>query len=205
MQWTGDVGDYGMTGKAQWVRIWRAQGWSIEELAQYFGVPSSVIIQVLECRQYRRPRFSRALPAAEKERRRVARAREREARARQREKAKPKARARRWLLDDWRFKDDIGSDGTVELLAPLAAAELVHQASAAEISATMLEPPALEPWAGPTSPHASAGKARKITAAILATAVKLHQDGRSWPAIARELGCHRMALYHARKRSSGNL
>jgi len=56
-------------------------------------------------------------------------------------------------------------------------------------------PPIAESWG---SVHASGP--RKITPAVLAAAIKSHQDGQSWPAIARELGCHRMAFYHALRR-----
>jgi len=181
----------GMRGRFRQVRARHAQGWSIQSIAQHYGLPESEVIRTLE---HRRPRgLSRAMPSVEKQRRS-------EERARQCAEARARERNRRWLPDPsdpeaWRWKDDAGD--TVEVLAPPA--DLVDQLPAAEIPMTMLEPRALEPWAGPTSPYASPDKPRKITAAVLAAAVKLHQDGRSWPAIARELGCHRMSLYHARK------
>ena len=100
--------------------------------------------------------------------------------------------------EDHRFRDPIVP---LELLEPPAAdvavAELVDQAAAAELAPGPADPlrPVAETWG---SVHASGP--RKITAAVLATAIKSHQDGRSWPAIARELGCHRMAFYHALRR-----
>src|SRR5271157_2251509 len=81
--------------------------------------------------------------------------------------------------------------------AAVAAADLVDQ-PAAELAPGPVDPPRppiAESWG---SVHASGP--RKITAAVLSAAVKLHQDGWSWPAIARELGCHRMAFYHALRR-----
>lgn len=185
MQFTGNVGDYGMAGKARWARVKHAQGWSIEEIARHYGVPSSVITQVLQGR-YRRPRFSRALDPVEKQRRL-------EAQTRLRNEARALARAQRWEPD--------GPDPEVPEGPPpaTAAAELVGQAPTA-IPAAQLEPPAVEPWEGPVSPHASPGKPRKITAEVLAQALELHAEGMSWPAIARKFGCHRMAFYHALRR-----
>ncbi len=190
------IAGQGMRGIGRWVHVKHAQGWTIEELGRYFAVPESEIVRTLKHQPPPRP--SRALDPSEKQRK----AEERE---RQRAEARARTLAGRWLPDPsdpeaWRWRDATGD--LVKVLTPPATTspELVLQAGAAEIPATMLEPPALEPWAGPTSPHASAGKARKITAAVLAAAVKLHQDGRSWPVIARELGCHRMSLYHARRR-----
>jgi hypothetical protein len=55
--------------------------------------------------------------------------------------------------------------------------------------------PVAESWG---SVHASGP--RKITAAVLDAAIKLHQDGWSRPAIAEKFGCHRMAFYHALRR-----
>ena len=161
MKYTGNVGDYGMAGKARGARLKHAQGWSIEELARFYGVPSSIITAVLSSRRYRRPRFSRALNPAEKQRRA-------EERTQQREAAKAKAQASRWLVD------------------------------AAEIPAADLKPPAPEPWDGPTDWRWHGP--RKITPEVLTRAIELHNVGMSWPAIAREIGCHRMTLYFALRR-----
>ncbi len=93
--------------------------------------------------------------------------------------------------EDPRYQDPIAPLERVE--APAAAIErpeLIDPPAAAD------PPPAIaESWG---SVHASGP--RKITAAVLAAAVKLHQEGRSWPAIARKFGCHRMAFYHALRR-----
>ena len=101
-----------------------------------------------------------------------------------------------WKGDDWRWKDDVGPIDLVEL--PELPELGLDQALPARIPAAMLERPALEPWRGPESPLASGP--RKITAEVLTRAVELHQAGMSWPAIAREFSCHRMAFYHALRR-----
>jgi len=107
---------------------------------------------------------------------------------------KPKRLPDAWklaALEDPRYRDPVST-----LEAP--AAEVVDQAAAAELAPGPVDPPRppiAESWA---SVHASGP--RKITPAVLSAAIKSHQDGRSWPAIARELGCHRMALYHALRR-----
>jgi len=95
----------------------------------------------------------------------------------------------------WHQRDDAGVEAPV--VAEIPAVQVVDQAGAAEIPAT-LEARTLEPWNGPASPYAS--EPRKITPAVLAAARKLHQQGRTWPAIAAELGCTRNALFYARKR-----
>jgi len=120
--------------------------------------------------------------------------------------ARARERAERWLPDPssseaWRWTDATGDLVKVEAPPATIVRELVDQLPAAEIPATLLEPPAPAPWTGPISPYAS--EPRKITDGVLAAAIKLHQEGRSWPAIARELGCHRMALYHALRRRVG--
>src|SRR5208337_668412 len=85
---------------------------------------------------------------------------------------------------DPRYRDRL------ELLeAPAAAIERpepVDPPAAAELAPGPADPPPAiaESWG---SVHASGP--RKITPAVLAAAIKSHQDGRSWPAIARELGC----------------
>jgi len=98
--------------------------------------------------------------------------------------------------EDPRFRDPVMT------LEPPAAAierpELVDPPVAAELApgpADPPRPPIAESWG---SVHASGP--RKITPAVLAAAIKSHQDGRSWPAIARLFGCHRMAFYHALRR-----
>jgi|GEM_PF-2159692 len=99
--------------------------------------------------------------------------------------------------EDPRFRDPIAPLELLEAPAAAPAAELVDQ-PATELApgpADLPRPPIAESWG---SVHASGP--RKITPAVLAAAIKSHQDGRSWPAIARELGCHRMALYHALRR-----
>ncbi len=96
--------------------------------------------------------------------------------------------------EDPRYRDPVA---TLEFTTEAPAAELVNQA-AAELAPGPVDPPRppiAESWG---NVHASGP--RKITPAVLAAAIKSHQDGRSWPAIARELGCHRMALYHALRR-----
>ncbi|MGA2700385.1 MAG: hypothetical protein ABSH35_04740 [Isosphaeraceae bacterium] len=103
-----------------------------------------------------------------------------------------------WSLaarEDPRYRDRL------EMLEAPAATierpELVNQPAAELAPGPTAEPrpPIAASWG---SVHASGP--RKITPAVLAAAIKSHQDGRSWPAIARELGCHRMALYHALRR-----
>jgi len=97
---------------------------------------------------------------------------------------------------DVRFRDPIAPLERVE--APAPAAELVDQAAAAELAPgpTAEPPPAMaETWG---SIHASGP--RKITAAVLAEALRLREAGWSWPAIARKFGCHRMSFFHALRR-----
>ncbi|HKI21389.1 MAG TPA: helix-turn-helix domain-containing protein [Isosphaeraceae bacterium] len=177
--------------KAHWIRERHSQGATIEELARRYGLPESEVVRHLAFR--RRPRPSRALAPGEKQRRI-------EEQARLREEARVLERAQRWDRDDWRYRDDERDPEASEVLMPPAVFELVAQAGASEIPATVLEPPALEPWSGPVSPHASPGKPRKITAEVLSEALRLHEAGMSWPAIARKFGCHRMAFYHAVRR-----
>jgi hypothetical protein len=108
---------------------------------------------------------------------------------------KPKRLPDAWklaALEDERYRDPVST-----LEAPAPAAELVDQ-PAAELApgpADPPRPPIAESWG---SVHASGP--RKITSEVLARAVAMRSQGMSWPAIARELGCHRMALYHALRR-----
>jgi hypothetical protein len=107
---------------------------------------------------------------------------------------KPKRPPDAWKLaaaNDPRYLDP------VETLPPPELLGLVDQ-TAAELApaAPTAPPPITESWG---SVHASGP--RKITAEVLARAVELHRQGRSWPSIAAELGCHRMAFYHAIRRA----
>jgi hypothetical protein len=148
-----------------------AKGWRAPSIASAYGMTTADVLAIL---QGPPPKASRSTP-------------------------EPKWRDE-WKQSDWRFKDDVGPDGVFEVLAPLAAAELLDQAGAAAIPPAMLEAPPVEPWSGPSSPFASPGKPRKITAAVLAEALRLRALGATWPAIARKFGCHRMAFYHAIRR-----
>jgi len=100
--------------------------------------------------------------------------------------------------EDHRFRDPIVP---LELLEPPAAdvavAELVDQAAAAELAPGPADPPpaVAESWG---SVYASGP--RKITAVVLAEALRLREAGWSWPAIARKFGCHRMSFFHALRR-----
>src|SRR5208337_1551555 len=100
--------------------------------------------------------------------------------------------------EDHRFRDPIVP---LELLEPPAAdvavAELVDQAAAELAPGPAAEPPrpVAASWG---SVHASGP--RITTPAVLDEALKLRQDGWSWPAIARKFGCHRMAFFHALRR-----
>jgi len=99
--------------------------------------------------------------------------------------------------DDPRFRDPVARLEPLE--APTAAAivaELVDQAGAASAPGPVDPPrPIAESWG---SVHASGP--RITTAAVLGEALKLRQEGWSWPAIARKLNCHRMTIYHALRR-----
>ncbi len=75
--------------------------------------------------------------------------------------------------------------------------ELVDQAAAELAPGPAANPP---PSAAGTWGTFHTDRRRKITAAVLAAAVKLHQEGESWPAIARKFGCHRMSFFHALRR-----
>ena len=61
-----------MVGKGRWAHVKHARGWSIADLARYYGVPEAEIVRILEYR--RLPKPSRAMPPAEKQRRSEARA-----------------------------------------------------------------------------------------------------------------------------------
>jgi len=98
---------------------------------------------------------------------------------------------------DPRFRDPVS---TLEAPAAAIAAALVERPARSPGPAADPPPPIAESWG---SVHASGP--RKITAAVLARALELHRQGRSWPSIAAELGCHRQSLYFARKRASGNM
>ncbi len=188
---------------ARWARIKHARGWSVQQLANRYGVSEGEILRVLEFRKLPRstlnsPCPSRALPAAEKQRRK-------DERARLHEEALARRIAERlalcWEPDDSRHPDGIQADGTALTLPPApAAAELLDQA-VAEIPPAELEPPAPEPWEGYVSPHATRARPWKITPEVLAEALCLRESGWSWPRIARKFGCHRMAFYHAIRRN----
>ena len=83
--------------------------------------------------------------------------------------------------------------------AAIVAGELVDQAGAAKLAPGPADrPPAIaESW---ESVYASGP--RITTAAVLGEALKLRQEGWTWPAIARKFGCHRMTFYHALRRPS---
>jgi Homeodomain-like domain len=181
-----------MAGKAGPARRKAAAGWSVEALAELYGVPYLEMARALETTRYRRPRPSRALPSAELVKHRAAQARKREA-------AKARARARHWVGDDWRWKDDAGPDGLVSMptVPEICAADL-DQVVAPELH-DQVEPPAPVAWEGPVNPQGGSVP-RKVTAAVLAEAVELRAAGWSWPAIARRFGCHRMTLYQAIRR-----
>jgi hypothetical protein len=102
---------------------------------------------------------------------------------------------------DWRYLDDVGPDGSVEVLAdPAAGPELVDQAGAvAEIAAEMVNPPAGSTWFDGEEPR----EPRKITSEVLEEALWLHSKGVSWPEIARKYRVHRQTLYFARRRARG--
>jgi len=93
---------------------------------------------------------------------------------------------------DPRFRDPVAPPERSEAseLPAIAAAELdlvvVEELPRVDVAET---------WG---SPHAS--PARKVTAAVLAEALKLRQAGWSWPRIAKHFGVHRNSLWHARQR-----
>jgi len=99
-------------------------------------------------------------------------------------------------LEDPRYLDPVS---TFEPPGPAAiAVDLVDQPAATELApgpATEPRPPIAESWG---SVHASGP--RKITAAVLAEALRLREAGWSWPAIARKFVCHRMSFFHALRR-----
>jgi hypothetical protein len=129
-------------------------------------------------------------------------ARERHARERLERANRPPKPDDPWRGSGWEWREDVGPDGSIELPAIAAAAELVTDQAAAELPRVEASAaPGPSTWSGPESPFVTGP--RKITEEVLERAHKLHQAGWSWPRIARELGCHRMALYHARKRSLG--
>ncbi len=101
--------------------------------------------------------------------------------------------------DDPRFRDPVARLEPIEppAAAQICAGELVNQAGAAAPAPGPVDPPRpiAESWG---SVHASGP--RITTAAVLGEALKLRQEGWSWPAIARKFGCHRMTFYHALRR-----
>jgi len=96
---------------------------------------------------------------------------------------------------DARYRDRLES-----MEAPAATIErpeLVNQPAAKLALGPADPPPAVaESWG---SVYASGP--RKITAVVLAEALRLREAGWSWPAIARKFGCHRMSLFHALRRT----
>ncbi len=95
----------------------------------------------------------------------------------------------------WRYR---GDDDLIEFPVAPAIDQVTDQGGAAAIPAAELEQPAPSTWSGPSSPYVSGP--RKMTREALTRALELRSEGKSWPAIARELGCHRMAIYHALRR-----
>ncbi len=93
---------------------------------------------------------------------------------------------------DPRYRDRLELPELLEALA----AELVDRPAAEPAPGSADPPPPVAASWG--SPYASGP--RKITPAVLAAAAKLHQEGESWPALARRFGCSRMAFYHALRR-----
>jgi len=111
--------------------------------------------------------------------------------------AKPKRQPDAWriaALEDPRCCDPVA---TLEP-PPAAIAAGVDQPAAPELAPghAASPPPAIAGSWG--SVHASGP--RKITAAVLAEALRLREAGWSWPAIARKFGCHRMSFFHALRR-----
>jgi len=97
--------------------------------------------------------------------------------------------------EDPRFRDPIAPLELLEVPAA-AIAEPVDQ-PAAELAPSPADPP--RPVAASWGSVYASGP-RITTPAVLGEALKLRQDGWSWPAIARKFGCHRMAFYHALRR-----
>ncbi len=174
------------------VRTMMDKGWNDQDIAAALELdPQRVRDFMWRLEPVRRARLTR--PRGRVEQERLERNRNKPLRV-----PKPKRLPDAWklaALEDPRYRDPVATleaQGLLELESPA-----VGQ-SAAELASDPVDPPRppiAESWG---SVHASGP--RKITPAVLAAAIKSHQDGRSWPAIARELGCHRMALYHALRR-----
>ena len=113
------------------VRRARLGGWSIEAIARCWHLTRSEVAAALSS-PLPRPRAPRA-------------ARWRDA----------------WRGDGWRYRDDVGPDGLIELCPP---ASVAAEASAAAIAAELPPAPAPSAWSGPASPCASSlpGGRRRI-------------------------------------------
>jgi hypothetical protein len=170
------------------------RGWSPADIAAALDLRRKTVAEFLaRYRPVRRGTITRPRTRREQE------ALERNERARRRRQARAPKFVDEWkaaALTDPAFRDPVSplEDLETSELPAIAAAEVLDQVAVEEL------PPVA--WSGPTSPHASASASgpRKLTAAVLAEALELRQAGWSWPAIARKLGCHRMALYHALRR-----
>jgi DNA-binding CsgD family transcriptional regulator len=98
--------------------------------------------------------------------------------------------------EEWRYVNDVGPDGTVELLT-IAAAELVdHQAAVELPPATVEARPAPNVWVGSASAHATgeAHGSAKLTQAKADEIRELHAAGRSIYSLAPEFGVSKSAI-----------
>jgi hypothetical protein len=160
------------------IRRLAAAGWSAQAIAGIYGLTRADVRRVLT------PRDNHASVDAKKQHGNL-------------RLPKPQRWVDQWRSpSDPRYSDAAGPAPAVELLPPIPTDELIDRATDAPAQTK-----AVMPWVGAVNPVGSgAHPPRKITPAVLAAAIEAHAAGESWPAIAARLGCHRMALYHARRR-----
>jgi hypothetical protein len=164
----------------RWILKMSRGGWSVRDIASVYGLTPADVRRVLT------PRDTHASVDAKKQHGNL-------------RLPKPQRWVDQWRSpSDPRYSDAAGPAPAVELLEPIPTDELIDRATdaPAQTKAVMITP-----WVGAVNPVGSgAHPPRKITPAVLAAAIEAHAAGESWPAIAARLGCHRMALYHARRR-----
>jgi len=155
----------------RWVRRLARKGWSAGDIASLYHVSKADVLSMLAPVSVKPPNLKRPGACFKKH--------------------------NAWsdaALEDPRFRDPVS---ILEASAAVIAAELLDQADAELAPGPAADPPPAiaESWG---SVHASGP--RKMTAAVLAEALRLRDANWSWPAIARKFGCHRMAFYHALRR-----
>jgi transposase len=174
------------------VRFYASKGWGASDIASILDLDPATVKEFLHRLKSERVE-ELAKPRTRSEQERLER--------RARERLEKANRPPKWV-DEWRaaaaddpaYRDPITPPAMTGAppLPAIAAAELGQLGPIGRSRPN--ESP--EPWG---SIHANAP--RKVSVPTLERALELRRGGMSWPAVARVIGCHRMTLYHAFKRS----